>query len=132
MQSIRWLAVLAAALIITACFFTWVNVDKTDYFIGGFYSGRKNQFGQPGILHVIFCGTCILFFMINKVWSLRSAFFISAFNVAWAARNFFLISACSEGVCPEKHTALYVILIASFALTVLAAFIQPKQSFLAS
>ena len=124
MQSIRWLAVLAAALIITACFFTWVSVDGTDYFIGGFYSGSKNQFGQPGILHVIFCGACILFFLINKVWSLRVAFFVSTLNIAWAARNFFLISACSEGVCPEKHTALYVIFIGSISLTILTAFIQ--------
>lgn len=131
MQSIRWLAVLAAALIITACFFTWVSVEETDYFIGGFYSGNKNQFGKPGILHVIFCGICILFFLMNKVWSLRAAFFISAFNVAWAIRNFFLISACSEGVCPEKHTALYVILIASFALIILSAFIPTKKISLA-
>lgn len=132
MQSIRWLAVLTAALIITACFFTWVSVEGTNYFIGGFYSAKKNQFGQPGIFHVLFCSICIVFLVINKIWSLRTSFFISTFNIAWAARNFFVITACNGGVCPEKHTAFYVILIGSVALTIFTALVEVKPKPLSS
>jgi hypothetical protein len=126
MQSIRWLAILTAAIIITACFFTWVSLDKQNYFIGGFFSST-DRFGQPGIIHVAFCSIIILFLLLNKIWSVRTAFFISAFNVAWAIKNYIVISACSSGVCPEKHTGLYTILIGSILLLMLTPFAQVKS-----
>lgn len=124
MQSIRWVAILTAVVIITACFFTWVSVEEKKFFVGGFYSSENNRFGQPGILHVGFCAIFILLLLLDKIWSLRTAFFICAFNVAWAIRNFVVISACSGGVCPEKHTGLYTILIGSVLLIVLTPFVK--------
>ena len=124
MQSIRWLSVLTAAVIITACFFTWVSVESKDFFVGGFVSSENSRFGQPGILHVAFCSIVIFFLLLNKVWSIRTAFFVAAFNLAWAVRNFVVISACSGGLCPEKHTGLYSILIGSILLLILTPFIK--------
>ena len=124
MQSIRWLAILTAGIIITACFFTWVSVDAKSFFFFFFYSSVNNRFGQPGILHVSFCTIYILFLLLNKVWSIRTAFFVSAFNVAWAVRNYIVISACNGGLCPEKHTGLYTVLIGSMLLIVLTPFIK--------
>lgn len=126
MQSVRWLSILIAAIIITACFFTWVSVEAKDFFVGGFYSSANSRFGEPGILHVAFCCIYILFLLLNKIWSIRTAFFTAAFNIAWAIRNFVVISACSGGLCPEKHTALYVILLGSILLIVLTSFIKVK------
>ncbi|HEY6953848.1 MAG TPA: hypothetical protein VI385_01325 [Flavisolibacter sp.] len=127
MQSIRWLSVLTAAIIITACFFKWVSLESKGFYIGGFFS-TDNRFGEPGILHVFFCSIYIVFLIINKIWSMRSAFFIAAFNVAWAIRNYIVISACSGGICPEKHTGLYTILIGSIFLLVVTPFIRVKES----
>lgn len=129
MRSMRWLSILTAALIITACFYKWVSVDENNFFIGGFYSSKESRFGQPGLFHVIFCVVIIALLIIGKLWSYRTAFFVSAFNIAWAARNFILIPACSGGTCPEKHTALYVILFGSIALIVFTAMVEvkPKQ-----
>lgn len=127
MQSIRWLSILTAAIIITACFFTWVSVEEKDFFVGGFYSSANSRFGEPGIFHVTFCSIYILLLLLNKIWSIRTAFFVAAFNIAWAIRNFVVISACNGGVCPEKHTALYTILIGSIALIVLTSFIRIKE-----
>lgn len=126
MQSIRWLSVLTAAIIITACFFTWVSVESKSFFVGGFYSSPNSRFGEPGILHTVFCVIYILFLMLNKLWSMRTAFFVSAFNIAWAIRNYIVISACSGGICPEKHTGLYTILIGSLLLVILTPFIRVK------
>jgi hypothetical protein len=126
MQSIRWLAILTAAIIIIACFFTWVSVESKNFFVGGFFSSANSSFGQPGILHVVFCSIYILFLLLNKIWGIRTAFFVSAFNVAWAVRNYIMISACSGGLCPEKHTGLYTILIGSLLLLLLTLFIQVK------
>ena len=82
------------------------------------------RFGEPGILHVAFCLIYIFFLFLNRIWSMRTAFFVSAFNVAWAIRNYIVVSACSGGVCPEKHTGLYTILIGSILILVLTPFIQ--------
>jgi hypothetical protein len=128
MQSMRWLSLLTAATIITACFFTWVSVEEKHFYIGGFFSSTGNRFGEPGLFHVILCTIYILLVLINKVWSLRTAFFISAFNIAWAVRNFMLISACSGGTCPEKHTGLYAILIGSILLIILTALVRPSKT----
>jgi hypothetical protein len=46
--------------------------------------------------------------------------------VAWAIRNYIVISACNGGVCPEKHTGLYTILIGSILLLILTPFIQVR------
>jgi hypothetical protein len=67
-----------------------------------------------------------LLLLLNKIWSIRTAFFISAFNIAWGIRNFIVISACSGGLCPEKHTAIYVILIGPLGLIALTSFIEVK------
>jgi hypothetical protein len=127
MQSIRWLSILTAAIIITACFFTWVSVDSKNFFVGGFYSSANNSFGQPGILHTFFCSIYILFLLVTKIWSVRTAFFVAAFNLAWAIRNFIVLAACSGGTCPEKHTGLYTILIGSILLIILTPFIRVKE-----
>lgn len=130
MQSIKWLSVLTAAVIITACFFTWVSLENKNFFVGGFVSSDNSRFGQPGILHVAFCSIIIFFLLLNRMWSVRTAFFVSAFNVAWAVRNYIVISACSGGDCPEKHTGLYTILLGSILLLVLTPFIvvKPKEN----
>jgi hypothetical protein len=122
----KWVGLLMAALLITACFFTWVSVEGKNFSVGGFYSTGNHRFGSPGLLHVFFCVLYILFVLINRVWSVRLAFFIAAFNMAWAVRNFILISACSGGVCPEKHTALYVILIGSILLIAFTIFAEAR------
>jgi len=127
MQSVRWLSVLTAAIIITACFFTWVSIESKDFFIGGFYSSSTSRFGKPGIIQTFLCSIYVLLLLLNKVWSVRIAFFVSALNIAWALRNYVVISACSGGTCPEKHTGLYTVLIGSLLLIVLTTFIAVKE-----
>jgi len=126
MQSIRWLAILTAGILITACFFPWISVEQKNFVVGGFYSSVDSRYGQPGFLHTILCGLYILLVLLYRVWSIRTAFFVSAFNLACAIRNYITISACSGGTCPEKHTALFVILIGSIVLIALTPLIGVK------
>ena len=127
MKLTRWFAILFAAVVITCCFFPWVHIQSRNLFIGGFYSDL-NQFGKPGLLHSFFAGLSFLLLLINKIWSLRTAFFASVINLAWALRNFLLIPACSGGECPVKLPALYVLLISSVLVIVLILLIRPVQS----
>ncbi|MFL5807866.1 MAG: hypothetical protein ACJ749_00015 [Flavisolibacter sp.] len=124
MRLMNWIAIFIAAIIISCCFFTWVEVPGRNIFIGGFRS-NTNAFGSPGILHSFFCGACIILFTINRIWSVRTAFFMSVINIAWAFRNFLLISACTGGDCPIKQPAIYVLLASSIGLMVAILFIRP-------
>lgn len=126
MQWIKWLAIVTAVIIITACFFTWVSIDEKNFFVGGFSSSENSSYGEPGLFHTIFCVLYILLLLFNRVWSLRTAFFIAALNIAWSVRNFFVITVCSGGVCPQKHTAFYVVIFASVLLIILTPLIKVK------
>jgi hypothetical protein len=69
-------------------------------------------------MHLLFLALFLPFFAVNKVWSIRAAFFTAAFNLAWAARNFIAIGACSGGTCPRRHFALYIVLVGSALIPV--------------
>ena len=125
MQLMKGLAILTALVLIAACFFPWVSIENKNISISGF-SSDISTFGQPGLLHFVLCTLYILFLLINRVWSVRTAFFISAFNIAWAVRNFILISACSGGICPVKHPALYIVLVSSILILVMTLFVDMK------
>ena len=126
MKAMKVLAIFTAIVLITACFFPWVSIENKNISVSGFHSDISN-FGQPGLLHLVFCSFYILFLLINKIWSVRTAFFISAINIAWAVRNFLTISACSGGMCPVKHTALYIVLASSILILVLTLFVDMKE-----
>ena len=117
MQIMRWSAVLLAAGVIASCFFPWVTYPNGNT-VEGFYS-TNHVWGRPGLMHVLFCAIFIILVMIGKSWSMGTAFFISAFNIAWAVRNFFMIPVCEAGICPQKHFAIYTLIIFSFLSTLM-------------
>lgn len=113
----------AAVALIVSCFFSWVIIPGKNISIGGLYSGISN-YGKPGLFHIFLSSAYILFVLLGRPWSIRTAFFIAGFNIAWALRNFIVLSTCSGGVCPEKQPALYVVLASSFVLLVLTLFLS--------
>ncbi|MGZ8537820.1 MAG: hypothetical protein ACXWV9_06115 [Flavisolibacter sp.] len=127
MKMTGWFAILFSAAVIACCFFPWVHIQSRNILIGGIYSDL-NTFGKPGLLHCFFAGLTFLLLLINKIWSLRTAFFSSVINLAWALRNFLLIPACSGGECPVKLPALYVLLISSVLVIVLILLIRPREN----
>jgi hypothetical protein len=126
MQFSKWLALLMAIILFSACFFPWVTIEQKQIVISGFQSDVSN-YGKPGIIHTVISITCLVFLFLNKPWSVRAAFFISTLNIAWAFRNFTLISACRGGMCPVRHTALYIVVVASIAFTLSILLFKPKE-----
>jgi hypothetical protein len=126
MQFMKWVAVVVAGVLITACFYPWVSIESKNIVIGGFHS-TISDYGKPGIMHAFICSICILFILLQRSWSLRTAFFLSVFNIAWAARNYFILSSCRGGLCPEKLPALYLVLITSLLFTILIVFIPVRR-----
>ena len=125
MRMMKWIALLIALAVIASCFFPWMTIESKNVSVGGFYS-TTDVFGKPGMFHTVLISISILFILINKNWSIRAAFFVSAFNIAWAFRNFVRLSACEAGLCPEKQPALYVLLISSLLLPAAILFIKGK------
>jgi hypothetical protein len=94
--------------------------------VSGFHA-EAIGFGKPGYIHLVLSALFFLLLLLNKIWSLRTAFFVSAFNIAWGVRNFIALSSCSGGQCPTKHIALYVVLIAPVAATVFMLLIRKEK-----
>ena len=127
MQPMKMLSLLMALMVIGACFFPWVIIPSKNIMIGGFFADLPT-YGKPGLFHLIFSTIFILLILAGKLWSVRVAFFVGAFNIAWALRNFVAISTCSGGICPEKQPALYVVLVCSLLMVLFAVLISVRPA----
>jgi hypothetical protein len=117
----KWIGLLAAFALITACFFPWVFIESKNITVTGVAS-EGTSFGKPGYFHLVLAVLYLLFHFTPRIWAKRVNLLIAALNIGWAARNYFLISACSGGECPEKGVWLYIILLSSFAMLIAALF----------
>ena len=125
MQIMKWLSIAAIAALITGCFFPWASVESRGIVVSGFHA-EAIGFGKPGWIHLVLSLVFLFFLLLNKIWSLRTAFFISAFNIAWGIRNFVAFSSCGGGECPTKHVALYIVLTAPVLATVFMLLSEKK------
>ena len=121
----KWTGFIAAALLVAACFMVWVVVPSRQIVVTGIDATGTN-FGKPGYFHFICAFFFIAFSILPKVWAKRSNLLVTALNIAWAIRNYFIITACREGDCPEKHVAIYLVLVASALMLVSALFPDMK------
>ena len=125
MRWMKWVGLLAAALLVVSCFTPWVVIESRNIVVSGVAAIGTN-FGRPGYFHFIMTTLFVLCTLIPRIWAKRSNLLIAAFNFAWAVRNFIIISACQMGDCPEKKSGLYLSLFAS-ALMLLASFFPGIQ-----
>jgi len=117
MRLMKWIGIAAALLLTTACFMTWVIIPSKNIVVSGIDSTGTN-FGKPGYIHFITTFFFIVFSLIPRVWAKRANLLVTALNMAWAVRNYFLVTICRGGECPEKHMAVYIILLASVLMLV--------------
>src|SRR5215217_4925226 len=127
MQIMKWLSISCILALVVSCFLPWVSIESKNIMVTGFHAEPMN-FGKPGLLHLLLSAIFILFLLLNRVWSLRTAFFISAFNIAWGVRNFIALSSCSGGICPSKHINLYIVLIAPIAASFFMLLIKNQKN----
>lgn len=121
----KWIGFIAAAVLITACFFPWVTISSKQIVISGMHADGTN-WGLPAYTHFAFTGLYLLFIFLQKTWTKVANVFIAGMNLAWAIRNYIRIGGCEAGECPEKHTALYITLFASILMMLCAFAIDSK------
>ncbi|HEY2722458.1 MAG TPA: hypothetical protein VGI82_12075 [Chitinophagaceae bacterium] len=120
----KWIGLLGTLALVIACFFPWVFIESKNITVSGVES-TGTSFGKPGYFHFILAAIYILFTLTPRIWAKRMNLLVSALNIGWTVRNYLLISACAGGECPEKKTALYIILIASIIMLISA--LTPKM-----
>ena len=121
MRWMKWVGAGAGVLLIIACFMTWIVVPGRNIIVSG-VDATGTSFGKPGYFHMLFSFFFLLFSFIPRIWAKRTNLLVTALNLAWAMRNYFIISACRGGECPEKHVALYLVVVSSIVMLVAALF----------
>ncbi|MET0635029.1 MAG: hypothetical protein ABWZ25_03310 [Chitinophagaceae bacterium] len=121
MRFIKWTSVLAALLLIIACFMDWVLVKSRGIVISG-VDASGTSFGKPGYMHLLLTAFFLVFTFIPRLWAKRWNLAVVALNLGWALRNYFLITLCRGGECPVKLTGMYLVLICSVLMLAGAMF----------
>ena len=119
----KWLSIAAILSLVVSCFLPWVSIESKSIVVTGMNADAM-RLGKPGLLHIVLAALFLLFVLIDKIWSIKTAFFIAAFNIAWAFRNFILFSSCSGGVCPEREAGLYLMIFGSATAMIFLLFIK--------
>ena len=115
MRWMKWTGLASAILLIISCFLTWVTISSKNIVVSG-VDAAGTSFGKPGYFNLLMTFFFIVCTLLPKVWAKRINLLFTAMNLAWAIRNYFLISACQGGECPEKHTGLFLLLVASLLM----------------
>lgn len=105
------LGILAALILILACFLPWTYYPDLDKTFTGFFS-EKNFYGRPGKLLTFFALVSITLFIIPRLWAKRVNILITVLNLSFAVKSYLLFAACYQGICPTKKPGIFIVLIA--------------------
>jgi hypothetical protein len=125
LHAMKWIAVIAALILIASCFYPWIFIESENLTVTG-VSAASLKLGKPAYFHFFLAAVYMAFHFTARVWAKRWNLLVAALNLAWAVRNFLLVSACAAGECPQKKWALYLVLISAILMMVAALF--PKIS----
>lgn len=109
------LPLIVVGVLIASCFLPWMTIETKGITITGLDT-TGTTYGKPAYFHFLWVGLFLVFLLINRVWSRRTAMVFAAFNVAWAFRNFLVLPMCQMGECPVRRTGLYLLFLSSIAL----------------
>ncbi len=111
--------IVAALLLIWACFLPWTFHPDLNKYFTGFYS-EDYMYGRPGKLFIIFACIAILLFLIPRVWAKRTNWLVATLIVAYTIRTYFLYTTCYSGICPVKQMGIYLLLVSVAIVFVMA------------
>jgi hypothetical protein len=106
-----WIGIVAALLLIAACFLPWTYYPDLNKTFTGFFS-EKNMYGKPGKVFIFFAVLAIVLFIIPRIWAKRLNILITVLTVSFAIKSYLLFTSCYHGNCPGKKEGIFIILIA--------------------
>ena len=126
MKYSKWIGILAAFVVLAACYMPWVYIASVKLEIAGMFANGKHNYGKPGLMNIICSVGAVVLFWLPQVWAKRTNIFFCGFNIAWDVRNYIMLGRCYSGDCPEKQLGLYLLVIAS-AVMLLMSFLPDVQ-----
>jgi hypothetical protein len=123
MKYSQLIGIIAALGIIAVCFLPWSYIESRDITVTGM-SAPNTNFGKPGLMNIIIMSAGILCFATPRIWTKRLNIFLTLFNLAWSIRNYIVVSGCLMGECPVKKPALYMLIVLSAIVLLMA--VLPK------
>ncbi len=127
MKYATYFGILAAVLLIIASIIPWAYYPDIKQTFNGFYS-NQNIYGQPGKAFVFLAVLSSVFFLIPKLWAKRLNQFLGVIVLAYAVKSFNLFAACYQGICPQKKTGLFLMLISAICILIASLFSGVKLS----
>jgi hypothetical protein len=121
MKFAPYIGILAAMLLIIACFMPWAYYPDINQTFTGFYS-KQNNYGKPGEAFLFLAVVSSVLFLIPKLWAKRVSQFLGIIILAYAIKSFILFASCYKGICPEKRAGLFLILISAIFILIASLF----------
>lgn len=119
MKYSKWIGIAACLLLIIACYLPWAWYPDLQKNFTGFFT-EEGRYGHPGKIIIFFCMVSILLFLIPRIWAKRFNILFCVLNLAFAIRCYIVFGSCYLGICPEKKTGIFLVLILPFIITLAA------------
>jgi len=121
MKWMKWIGISAAVLLVVSCFTIWVTIPSKDIVVTGVNAAGTN-YGKPGYFNLLMTLFFLVLTLIPRIWAKRINILIAALNFAWTLRNYFVITTCLAGECPEKHSGIFLLILASLMILISSLF----------
>lgn len=119
MKYSQWIGILFSLVLVVACFLPWTYHPDLNKIFTGFFS-ENNAYGKPGRMFIFLAVVAIIFFVIPRVWAKRWNLLVTALTLAYAIKSFIMFSSCYRGICPDKKSGLWIMLISAAIMLVMA------------
>ena len=126
MKYSKYIGIVAALLMVAACFMPWTFYPDLGKTFNGFFS-QENAYGKPGILLSILAGINIMLFLVPRVWAKYWNIFFSAICFTYAIKSFVLFAGCYPKGCPEKLIGIWLMMAGASLLLLAALFPEMKN-----
>jgi hypothetical protein len=126
MKYYKWIGWGASALLILSCFIPWTYYADLNKNFTGFFS-EQNIYGKPGMFFTFFAIISLLLIYLDKIWAKRTHIFLAALNMGYLIKTYILFTSCYNAYCPEKRPGLYLLILCSVVLMVVAILPNTKD-----
>jgi len=118
------IGIIAALSIIGICYLPWIFISEKNITLSGVngYVSENLYLGKPIVFYLLFLSIMIIFFLLPKIWAKRINVFLGAIVLGYSIYNYLLFTLCRGGVCPEKKTGIYLLLVSALLVQFMTFF----------
>ncbi len=121
MKYYKLIGFIASILLLISCFLPLCHYADLNKTFTGFFS-ENNYYGRPGIFFSFVAVSSVILILIDKIWAKRLHILFAALNIGYLIKTYIVFTSCYNGYCPEKKYGIYILIIASILMMVVALF----------